>query len=78
MDVMQLGLFLIGELILCLPKPIVWSYCRGDREEDQHLAEVVDEEAVQSNKSFDGEGSSANRRAIAGSTRMSRDTGEKQ
>ncbi|XP_044498130.1 solute carrier family 35 member F1-like isoform X1 [Mangifera indica] len=53
-------------------------YSGGDGEEDQHLAEVVDEEAIQGNKSFDGEGSSANRRAIAGSTRMSRDTGEKQ
>lgn len=75
---MKLNYFLIGELVLCLPKPIVWSYCRGDKEEDQHRAEVVDEEAERSNKRLDEEGSSANRRAIAGSSRTSRDIGEKQ
>ncbi|KAJ0035655.1 hypothetical protein Pint_25696 [Pistacia integerrima] len=52
-------------------------YSGGDKEGDQHCRDVVNEEAERSNKYFDEEDSSANRRAIAGSSGTSRDIGEK-
>ncbi|XP_031284058.1 solute carrier family 35 member F2-like isoform X2 [Pistacia vera] len=52
-------------------------YSGGDKEGDQHCRDVVNEEAERSNKYFDEEDSSANCRAIAGSSGTSRDIGEK-
>ena len=50
---------------------LLCSLCRGDKEEDQHCAYVVDEDAERSSKHFDEEACSGNRsqKTILGSSK---------